>query len=101
MNRYDFLIYESRQGEISVEAESPKEARAKAMEIYKAGGVQFKYTMSVDDEILDITPLKNIPLQRFEIWLEAPLQLRQGGAVHRSSRGSGGSVAGHRQAVSL
>jgi len=68
MNRYDFLIYESRQGEISVEAESPKEARAKAMEIYKAGGVQFKYTMSVDDEILDITPLKNIPLQRFEIF---------------------------------
>ena len=38
------------------------------MEIYKAGGIQFKYTMNVDDEILDITPLKNIPLQRFEIF---------------------------------
>ena len=39
MNRYDFLIYESRQGEASIEAESPKEARDKLMALYKAGGI--------------------------------------------------------------
>ena len=34
MNRYDFRLYESRQGEASIEAESPKEARDKLMELY-------------------------------------------------------------------
>ena len=85
MNRYDFLIYESREGEASIEAESPKEARDKLMALYKAGGIEFKFVTSTDNEILNTTPLKVMPLQRFEIWLEAPLQLWQGGAVHRSS----------------
>ena len=85
MNRYDFLLYESREGEASIEAESPKEARDKLMALYKAGGIEFKFVTSTDNEILNTTPLTVMPLQRFEIWLEAPLQLRQGGTVHRSS----------------
>ncbi len=68
MNRYDFLIYESRQGEASIEAESPKEARDKLMELYKAGGIAFTFVTRTDDEIMEITPLKVMPLQRFEIF---------------------------------
>ena len=68
MNRYDFLIYESRQGEASIEAESPKEARDKLMELYKAGGIEFTFVTGTDNEILNITPLKAVPLQRFEIF---------------------------------
>lgn len=68
MNRYDFLIYESRQGEASIEAESPKEARDKLMELYKAGGIEFSFVTGTDNEILNITPLKAVPLQRFEIF---------------------------------
>ena len=89
MNRYDFLIYESRQGEASIEVESPKEARDKLMALYKAGGIEFTFVTGTDNEILNITLLKDVPLQRFEIWLEAPLQLRQGGAVHRPFRRRG------------
>ena len=101
MNRYDFLISETRQGEASIEADSPKEARDKLMELYKAGGIEFTFVTGTDNEILNITPLKVVPLQRFEIWLEAPLQLRQGGAFHRSSRRQGGCVARRGQALSL
>lgn len=68
MNRYDFLIYESRQGEASIEAESPKEARDKLMELYKAGGIEFSFVTGTDNEILNITSLKTVPLQRFEIF---------------------------------
>ncbi len=68
MNRYDFLIYESREGEASIEAESPKEARDKLMALYKAGGIEFKFVTSTDNEILNTTPLKVMPLQRFEIF---------------------------------
>ena len=68
MNRYDFLIYESRQGEASIEAETPKEARDKLMELYKAGGIDFTFVTGTDNEILNITPLKVVPLQRFEIF---------------------------------
>ena len=68
MNRYDFLIYESRQGEASIEAESPKEARDKLMELYKAGSIEFTFVTGTDNEILNITPLKAVPLQRFEIF---------------------------------
>ena len=68
MNRYDFLIYESRQGEASIEAESPKEARDKLMALYKAGGIEFTFVTGTDNEILNITPLKDLPLQRFEIF---------------------------------
>ena len=68
MNRYDFLIYESRQGEASIEAESPKEARDKLMALYKAGGIEFTFVTGTDNEILNITPLKAAPLQRFEIF---------------------------------
>ena len=68
MNRYDFLIYESRQGEASIEADSPKEARDKLMELYKAGGIEFTFVTNTDNEILNITPLKVVPLQRFEIF---------------------------------
>lgn len=68
MNRYDFLIYESCQGEASIEAESPKEARDKLMELYKAGGIEFTFVTGTDNEILNITPLKAVPLQRFEIF---------------------------------
>ena len=68
MNRYDFLIYESRQGEASIEAESPKEARDKLMELYKAGGIEFTFVTGTDNEILNITPLKVVPLQHFEIF---------------------------------
>ena len=68
MNRYDFLIYESRQGEASIEAESPKEARDKLMQLYKAGGIEFTFVTGTDNEILNITPLKAVPLQRFEIF---------------------------------
>ncbi len=68
MNRYDFLIYESRQGEASIEAESPKEARNKLMALYKAGGIEFTFVTGTDNEILNITPLKAVPLQRFEIF---------------------------------
>ena len=67
MNRYDFLIYESRQGEASIEAESPKEARDKLITLYKAGGIEFSFVTGTDNEILNITPLKVVPLQRFEI----------------------------------
>ena len=70
MNRYDFLIYESREGEASIEAESPKEARDKLMALYKAGGIEFKFVTSTDNEILNTTPLTVMPLQRFEIlWI--------------------------------
>ena len=58
MNRYDFLIYESRQGEASIEAETPKEARDKLMELYKAGGIEFKFVTGTDDEIMNITPFR-------------------------------------------
>lgn len=68
MNRYDFLIYESRQGEANIEAESPKEARDKLMELYKAGGIEFTFVTGTDNEIMNITPLKVVPLQRFEIF---------------------------------
>ena len=51
MNRYDFLIYESRQGEASIEADSPKEARDKLMELYKAGGIEFTFVTGTDNEI--------------------------------------------------
>ena len=68
MNRYVFLIYESRQGEASIEAESPKEARDKLMELYKAGGIDLTFVTGTDNEILNITPLKAVPLQRFEIF---------------------------------
>ena len=68
MNRYDFLIYESRQGEASIEAESPKEARDKLMALYKAGGIEFTFVTNTDNEILNITPLKAVPLQRIEIF---------------------------------
>ena len=68
MNRYNFLIYESRQGEASIEAESPKEARDKLMALYKAGGIEFTFVTGTDNEILNITPLKDVPLQRFEIF---------------------------------
>ena len=68
MNRYDFLIYESRQGEASIEAETPKEARNKLMELYKEGGIEFTFVTGTDNEILNITPLKVVPLQRFEIF---------------------------------
>ncbi len=68
MNRYDFLISETRQGEASIEAESPKEARDKLMELYKAGGIAFTFVTRTDDEIMEITPLKVMPLQRFEIF---------------------------------
>ena len=68
MNRYDFLIYESRQGEASIEAESPKEARDKLMELYKAGGIEFSFVTGTDNEILNITSLNAVPLQRFEIF---------------------------------
>ena len=68
MNRYDFLIYESREGEASIEAESPKEARDKLMALYKAGGIEFKFVTSTDNEILNTTPLTVMPLQRFEIF---------------------------------
>ena len=68
MNRYDFLIFETRQGEASIEAESPKEAREKLMDLYKAGGIEFTFVTRTDDEILDTTPLKVMPLQRFEIF---------------------------------
>jgi len=68
MNRYDFLISETRQGEASIEAESPKEARDKLMELYKAGGIAFTFVTRTDDEIMEITPLKVMLLQRFEIF---------------------------------
>lgn len=68
MNRYDYLIYESRQGEASIEAESSKEARDKLMALYKAGGIEFTFVTGTDNEILNITPLKAVPLQRFEIF---------------------------------
>ena len=68
MNRYEFLIYESCQGEASIEAESPNEARDKLMELYKAGGIEFTFVTGTDNEILNITPLKAVPLQRFEIF---------------------------------
>ena len=68
MNRYDFLIYESHQGEASIEAESPKEARDKLMELYKASGIEFSFVTGTDNEILNITPLETVLLQCFEIF---------------------------------
>ena len=49
MNRYVFLIYESRQGEASIEADSPKEARDKL----------FRYDLRHGDD--DSIPLKVQP----------------------------------------
>lgn len=48
-NRYNFLIYESRQGEASIEAETPKEARDKL----------FRYDLRHGDD--DSIPLKVQP----------------------------------------
>ena len=49
------------------------------MELYKAGSIEFTFVTGTDNEILNITPLKAVPLQRFEIFW-------QGGAIHRSHR---------------
>ena len=38
------------------------------MELYKAGGIEFTFVTGTDNEILNITPLKVVPLQRFEIF---------------------------------
>ncbi len=38
------------------------------MELYKAGGIEFSFVTGTDNEILNITPLKAVSLQRFKIF---------------------------------
>lgn len=68
MYRYEMLIYEARQGNVTVEANSEREAKEKLMAMYKAGDVQFSFVSNVSSEVLETTKLRKTPLPRFEIF---------------------------------
>lgn len=68
MYRYEMLIYEARQGNVTIEANTEQEAKEKLRAMYKAGDVQFSFVTNVDSEVLETTRLRNVALPRFEIF---------------------------------
>ncbi|MBQ8962269.1 MAG: DUF3849 domain-containing protein [Clostridia bacterium] len=62
------LIYEARQGNVTIEANTEQEAKEKLRAMYKAGDVQFSFVTNVDSEVLETTRLRNVALPRFEIF---------------------------------